>query len=97
MTLMMKIIRLLVHAAPVHDADDPFFGVLCMDSCSVRTLYHFQFNLFLIKLPFCFYNNVGNQSFFPNPINKMKTRAEKQLYRLGLVTIPCNNHDYLKK
>ena len=97
MTLTMEIISLIVRTAPVDDADYPVFKVLRVDSCSVRTLYHFQFNLFLIKLPFCFYNNVGNQSFFPNPINKMKTRAEKQLYRLGLVTIPCNNHDYLKK
>ena len=39
---------------------------------------------------------VGNWSFSPNNIDKMKSRVGNQLYWLILITIPCNNWDYFK-
>ena len=44
-----------------------------------------------------FLNNFRNQYFLHNPISKMNIHLGKQLYRLVLVTISCNSHDYLKQ
>ena len=32
--------------------------------------------------------------FAPNPMNKIKSHVGKNMYQLGLVTIPCNNQGY---
>ena len=96
MTLTMEIHRLLVCTAPVDGANNLNFEVLHVDSCSVQTIYHFQLNPFLIKSLFCFKNNIRNRYFPPNPTNKMNIHVGKQFFRIGPITITCNNQDYFK-
>ena len=93
MALTTKIICLIVITAPVDDDNDPVFEVLHGDSYSVRTLYRFRLNPFLIKF---LYNVFKYWYFAPNCIDNMKSHVGKQLYRLGLVTIPFNNQDHFK-
>ena len=89
MTLTMEILRLLVRTSPIDDADNPVFDVLHVDICSIRNLYCFWFNPFLIKSLFLL-NNDRNRYSAANPFDKMKSHVGKQLYQLVIVTIPCN-------